>query len=676
MIAISTKKVFAIVGNNIRSILVKEDKDTLYNNLILKCYLSGKVLTVAQVADNVGLSEKTVRTRLNQLNYWLVQKDLGYIAKKQGIGSWLKQTEKQKRRLIELVFSQDNQLSMTYQLDDRSKLLMKRLLKIPSGELTTLKQIADELYLSAPTAGVLLKKVSKWFEQHNLKIISLRSRGISLSGNEYDFRTAICDYIMDARMEISQALSKEFALGVDVEKIRMIIKDAEIVWKIKLTDYSFQIVWILTCLSMARRKNVKKGSFKIHEDNIQNYNEYSFAVAIYQMIGQRFRIKILEDDVNYLAVIFLTAKKMRNYPEIRDGNNASQYDSEMHKFVKLIIHTIDTVVDADLSNDEILYDSLLMHLRAAIFRMKYSIVLEDNISTYVKNDYKQTFLATWSTSNLFEEYYGVQVTEGELAEIALYIQASIIRQKTEPLSKVLLINDKGMSIGQLIAENIKYNIPEIQCISVVSYHEFKSIRHSDAEIIINTSKFEIKDQREVAISDRLTKQGIEDIRHKVYKMFCAKNWKEKHFDHICHQLFSADLFLTGLELTDKNELLTKMVQKLEDKGNVTSDYLKSVLERECATTTCIGGGVAIPHGKATEVNESKVVVAILKKPIEWHDDLVDVVFLLALKMNSNFETNRSMQFYKDFVRMTESSETVDALKKMNSALEIYEYFIK
>lgn len=39
------------------------------------------------IADNVGLSEKTVRTRINQLNDWLVEQGLGRIERKAGNGN-------------------------------------------------------------------------------------------------------------------------------------------------------------------------------------------------------------------------------------------------------------------------------------------------------------------------------------------------------------------------------------------------------------------------------------------------------------------------------------------------------------------------------------------------------------------------------------------------------------
>ena len=89
----------------------------------------------------------------------------------------------------------------------------------------------------------------------------------------------------------------------------------------------------------------------------------------------------------------------------------------------------------------------------------------------MKSEYKQTFLATWSTSNLFEEYYDVQVTEDELAGIALYIQAAIIRRKKGKPLTALLISEGGMAASQLNIERLKYSISEITEIRAVSYHD-------------------------------------------------------------------------------------------------------------------------------------------------------------------------------------------------------------
>ena len=318
----------------------------------------------------------------------------------------------------------------------------------------------------------------------------------------------------------------------------------------------------------------------------------------------------------------------------------------------------------------------MLHMRSAIFRMKYSTATGDNISKYVKSEYKQTFLATWSTSNLFEEYYDVQVTEDELAGITLYIQAAIIRQKKGRPIEALLISEGGMATSQLNIEKLKYSIPEITDIRATSYHDFRLSQYKDMDVIINTTGEEIHDDRVVAVDARLSERGIESVRQKVNQIYYFRKREEFHFNSLCHQLFDVDLFLLKPEVENKDQLITMMVKKLEEKGDVTPNYLQSVFDRERATTTSIGRGVAIPHGNMTEVNEPKIVVAILDKPISWHDDMVDVVFLLAVKMTSQVEIKRTKQFYKDFLQLTDNDENLEAMKKLKTPLDIYQYFIK
>ena len=540
---------------------MKEDKNALYFNRILNCLLSGETYTILQIAANVGLSEKTVRTKIDQMNRWLTQHDMGRIEKKQGTGIWLEMDERQWKNL-QAYLDRGQSLDSAVQPDDRRKQVIGKLLKLKSGQTTTLAQLADSLYLSAPTIGGLLREVSPWFEERSLKIASIRSKGVCLVGDEYNFRIAIKDYIIELMPEVMEALLASYAPGIDISRIRRIVLEAENAWRVELADTSFKMVWIMACLSMARRRLGDKAVFSTREENIEHYNEYSFAESIYQRIEQAYEIKISDDDTVLLAVLLLSARKLKNFSSIQDTDYARQYDRDLGKFVRLVIETIDSVLDIDLSEDQLLYESLLLHMRSAIFRMKYSTAVGDNISKYVKSEYKQTFLATWSTSNLFEEYYDVQVTEDDLAGIALYIQAAIIRRKKGKPLTALLISEGGMAASQLNIERLKYSISEITEIRAVSYHDFKLRQYQDVDVIINTSGNEIGDDRAVSVGERLNDQGIEAIRQKVNQIFYFRKKPEFHFNNLCHQLFEVDLFLLRPKVRDKYQLITMMVKKL------------------------------------------------------------------------------------------------------------------
>ena len=184
---------------------------------------------------------------------------------------------------------------------------------------------------------------------------------------------------------------------------------------------------------------------------------------------------------------------------------------------------------------------------------KKSFQTED---VYKRQEYKQTFLATWSTSSLFEEYYDVQVTEDELAGIALYIQAAIIRQKKGRPLTALFISEKGLASSQLAIEMLKYNIPEIMEIQAVSNHDFKLDPYRDVDVIVNTSDSRIEDSRVVNVGSRLNEQGIELVRQKVSQIFSYRKKPEFRFNGLCHQLFEMDLLLLRPKVEEKDQLIT------------------------------------------------------------------------------------------------------------------------
>lgn len=654
---------------------MKKDKNALYYRRILDALLSGQIYPILKLAVLVGVSEKTVRTKINQLNICLEGSSTGYIRKKTGVGVWLEVSSEQKDRIRRFLDSEKMEIALD--LGSRNRQLIGKLLKQEAGKIITISQLAQSLYLSAPTVAGMMKDVQPWFQKRRLEIRPVRNRGICLMGDEYNYRLAVKDYLLDVMPDVMEALLGNFAVGIDIYRIRRIIVNAENAWRIELADISFNMVWILVSLSLTRHRPEQEHHFEeSQEENIQYYVEYSFAESVYQRISREFQIEPSGNDIVLLAILLISAKRMNTILDINSKDCTRQYDENLRNFVRTVIETIDSVLDEGLMQDAILFDSLLIHMRSAIFRLKYSAAVPEGISKYVKNEYKQTFLAIWSTSHLFEEQYGIQVTEDELAGITLYIQAALIRQKKDKPLTAVLVSQTGLARSQLIVEMIKYKLPEITEIKVVSNHDFAIRQYPEVDMVISTAKISVTDCRIVHIGDRISEGVIERIREKACEIQKARQRQHVCFHNLCHQLFDKDLIFVRPEVQDKTELITMMVRKMEERGDVTEHFLTSVLERENATTTSIGRGMAIPHGNMMESNEARVAVALLKTPLDWCGESVDMVFLLGVKMTSALEVKKTKRFYKDFLVLTEHDDNLKALKAMNSALEVYQYFIR
>jgi len=90
--------------------------------------------------------------------------------------------------------------------------------------------------------------------------------------------------------------------------------------------------------------------------------------------------------------------------------------------------------------------------------------------------------------------------------------------------------------------------------------------------------------------------------------------------------------MSGLKVANKKQALQEMARQASLVAGVNERRIfETLLERERLGTTGVGNGIAIPHGKLSELNRLYGVFARLEKPIDFDaidEQPVDLVFLL------------------------------------------------
>ncbi len=654
---------------------MKEEKSQFYFRQILDYLLKHTVVSTQKIADEIGLSEKTVRVKLDGLETYLTQSKLGELVRKPRIGIWLKVNDSQRTALVNTMLDDESTYFVT-ENDDRVTLTTKLLLRNIGGNLTTTK-LASDLYLSTPTMLKVVKEAEDRLSKFDISLKRVRNKGIELEYSESNYRFAIKSMILqESKDKPVEDLITYFMPGLDIPLIRKVILETENEWGVEFTDGSFNDLLILVCCAVYRNSIAKSFSTSAQEIMIfERHNEYAFAQAIFQRLSKSLKINISQNEIAFLSIQILCSKVIGSNVMLVPTERVREYDNNLEIFTEKLINIVGNILNVDLSNDIALYQGLLSHLRPTIFRLRYGRSMPNNLVHTIKSEYKQVFRSVWSISVLFEEYYNLKVTEDELGYIVLYIQAAIER-KEHPLH-VVLASNLGMSHNQLLCERIKKNLSDIKDIEIVAVHEFRLNKFSNADVILTTGNMNLHDPRIIEIDHLLTPQGVHKLRRHLLNVTLRRVEKISRFDSRCHQLFEPDLIFTHLNVKNKEELLEILTLHLVRKGYVTRKYLNTVLERESATSTSDGNRVAIPHGNQNEVNEAKVVIATLDKPIHWYEeDDVDVIFLLAVKMTSQEETEITQLFYKQYIKLVETDEAVDVLRKIPNNIEFYKFLIR
>lgn len=133
----------------------------------------------------------------------------------------------------------------------------------------------------------------------------------------------------------------------------------------------------------------------------------------------------------------------------------------------------------------------------------------------------------------------------------------------------------------------------------------------------------------------------------------------------------------NLKSDTKEGALKELTELLYKSGALTDKeaFLNDVLERESISTTGIGNGIAIPHGKSANVLETTAAIGRCNKPLEWESmDDKPVNFIVLLAVNENDRTGVHVKLLSQMARKLASEETCKRLVDAKTTEEIRAIF--
>ena len=142
-------------------------------------------------------------------------------------------------------------------------------------------------------------------------------------------------------------------------------------------------------------------------------------------------------------------------------------------------------------------------------------------------------------------------------------------------------------------------------------------------------------------------------------------------------VLKSDRIALHLKSDTKESALKELTELLYKSGALTDKdaFFNDVITRESISTTGIGNGIAIPHGKSANVLETTVAIGRCEKPLEWESvDDKPVNFIVLLAVNENDKTGVHVRLLSQMARKLVSEETCRRLLEAETAEEITAIF--
>ncbi|MCH3965949.1 MAG: BglG family transcription antiterminator [Clostridium sp.] len=595
---------------------------------ILKLLLNSKsFLTGEEISGLTGVSSRTIRTDIKNLNH-LLKENGGIINSDKSKGYSLE--IKDKKAFNKFVI---NEKEVNYLLEVKvsapeeriSYIMTKLLFNALNDEQITQMDLADEMFISLSTLKNDLKKVENKLAKYDLKIISYKTKGMMVYGNESQIRYCISEYIFnnteDYKIEDNK-FYRDIFKEIDLNKIRKVMLKIISKYSIKLTDAAFKNMLIHIAIMIERSNNKNLIVYTIDQMSvIEKTKEYRIVNELMKEIYKELNMDMIETEVYYITQHLIASKK---YSEI-DHNET---DEEYKHIIKLIINKVDEVTNIDFNNDKQLIDGLKIHLKTAINRMKFGMNIRNEMLEVIKNNYQLAFQIAVIASKVIEEKEKIAINENEIGFIAIHFGAALSRKGINNeinFKTAIIVCSTGIGTAILIREKIKeYFKNKIKVVRTISLYEMDKKIVDNVDMILTTIPIKnIKSEKIIEVSNLLNANEVKKIENLIMGKEGSNELKYEAF-------FRKDCFYKEKSLKTKEEVIQFLTNEMIRKGFMTEVTKDSVIERENMSSTELGHLVAVPHPIVNDMNVSSIAILVLDKAIMWDEHHVQVVFLISI----------------------------------------------
>lgn len=589
-----------------------------YIKEILSSLSADSYITAEALSKQLNVSEKTIRTKVKEINYEL-QKFNIKIESKPRYGYKLICDNYDNFKSIDLISNINNDM------DYRIRIIFKYLIELDSEYIKS-DDICDSLDISKTTLTNILKIMKYNLKYHNLKLERRPNYGIKLIGNEFDIRNfIICNYLNDFLYENNM---NEKLIGIIINFLNK--------YEIKFSEINLENFIQYINVSINRIKN-NKFICDCENDIIKDIaEEIRLSEELINQIQNEIDIKFNEAEILFIAIHIAS----KNLFSINENYNSVIQD----KFSDIIDKMLDMVyknLKIDLRNNFNLILLLNQHMIPLDIRIRYNIFQKNPMLNDIKNNYSLSFLLASESAAILKDYYNKDISEDEIGYLALLFQIGL-EETVESINKmnILIVCGSGKTTSNLLVTKYRKEFNDyIENIYAADLIGLKDFDFSKIDYVFSTVPINLKLPVPIVyISNFLKSDDIINV----------KNTFESLNRNIVLDYYKEEMFTTDIKGETKEEIIKNICEDIKKYKSIPDNFYELVMKREQLAETDIGNLVAIPHPIEVVTKDTFVYVAVLDKPILWQKNNVQVVFLISVS-NKNDDLKNFYEYTINFL---------------------------
>ncbi|MDO4328817.1 MAG: BglG family transcription antiterminator [Lachnospiraceae bacterium] len=495
-----------------------------------------------------------------------------------------------------------------------------------------LDEISDMLYISKRVISDDLKEVEQILNGYHLKLMRRANYGVRITGDEPSYRRCLIECVFENQMRPLKNDAER-----ELDQIAGLVRKSVEEHNLTMSEIAIRNLVIHIYAAICRVRNLHFTAENCRFDKTQYGENFQIACQIADVIKEMFDIDFPESEIGYITVRLAGLQTLN---EKAGNENNLIVTQEISDLVTEMLEKVNEAFQIDFSNNLELRMSLSQHIVPMQVRIQFGLKLNNPLLIDIKKKFALAYAMAGQACTVINRHFDTQLSDDEIGYIALVFALALESRKKKPEGKnVLVVCGTGKGSARLLKYKYQQEFGDyIRHIEICDVNEIDKINFQNFDYLFTTVTIPIAVP--IPIQEVNVFLGQSDISR-------IKRVLSEEAGSGMKQYIFPELFLPELDQKSKEEVLKAMCTIAEQQGFVEDDFYEAVLRREQLANTDYGELVAMPHPDRCVSKKTFVCVGILKEPVFWGKQNVQVIFLMAI---SDRPDKRLQTFYQTIAR--------------------------
>ncbi len=661
---------------------------------ILQMLLNNKsYLPLQQIANDLGVSQRSVYYDLCRINEWLQYNDIPELEVIRGKGLLL---DDDMRSQIENC-TEDTAVEDVYVYSpmERVQIIICGIIYLESP--VHIDELTQYCKVSRNTIFNDLRVVVSQLQKYDLKLEYKSKVGYMISGDVIKMR-AIFLLNFQKLQNLFMSNSIQF---IDYEKINhyeTVLKQLEKELGVEYVPDNRRSLAVLLPMMEQGNENIEFEDLKKQE--MESRKEYHLV--------EKYFPYLIEKEKIYLCIHLLGGRIATSSEDIFENTpNAMAYE-----ITKALVSEFEKVACVSFERREELERQLFVHINSSMYRYQYGIQNLDSLNQDIMREYPDLFEITKIVSRYLEKQIGLPIPENEVAYLALHFGAylPISKSKSEKI-RVLIVCANGISTGNMLKREIKKMFSEVEIVGIKAATQIHNVQET-CDLIVSTVKLKsvvpviqvhpilTGRDKEVLVRHFKLKNKHESVHSNEIFSIVKRYISEENYEKV-QKLIEAYLQNgEGTRYLDSGQQRKSLLELIEpakieihentcrwtqslwmagdhlmEIGSINASYIESIISqlRYYGPYMFIASRVILAHSKPEAgVNHLDCAIHFFKQPIKFSEtDKASVVIVLAAE-----DQESHLKILHDIMTIFEDDEVIEEILALKSVEDILKLFKK